>query len=322
MGLPKELEDVYARQHYSIVGDHSAVKTCHWVRRSLNTGGREYCYKQRFYGVPCHRCLQMTPSLGHCTQSCVFCWRITPEIIGVEWDQNRAIEDPADPEWIVDECLDAHRQALSGFGGNPNVTDSILQEAMHPVHAAISLEGEPTLYPYLGDLVECFKREGFQSTFIVSNGTNPDLLKNLSVEPSQLYISVCAPNKEIYHDTCRPLISDGWEKLLDTLELLNSFTCPTVLRHTLVPKLNMRNPKGYAKLAELANATYIEPKAAMSVGYARERFSYKEMAWHEDIRTFAERLSMESGYNILDEDPKSSIVLLSRLERPINLYKK
>ena len=105
-----------------------------------------------------------------------------------------------------------------------------------------------------------------------------------------------------------------------TLELLGSFRCPTVLRHTLVPKLNMTKPGSYAKLAERVNATYVEPKAAKSVGFARRRFAYSEMARHGDIRAFAESLSEESGYKILDEHPPSSVVLLSRLEKPKRFY--
>jgi wyosine [tRNA(Phe)-imidazoG37] synthetase (radical SAM superfamily) len=82
----------------------------------------------------------------------------------------------------------------------------------------------------------------------------------------------------------------------------------------------MHNPGGYAKLAETSNATYVEPKAAMSVGYARKRFGYDKMAWHKDIRDFAEELSAESGYMIIDEEPLSSIVLLSRLDKAIRLF--
>jgi wyosine [tRNA(Phe)-imidazoG37] synthetase (radical SAM superfamily) len=70
----------------------------------------------------------------------------------------------------------------------------------------------------------------------------------------------------------------------------------------------------------MSDATYLEPKAAMSVGYARNRFRYEEMAWHDDIRMFAEALAQESGYNILDEQPMSSIVLLSRLPKPKKLF--
>jgi len=321
LSVPEELRRVYRRQGYHLVGGHSAVKTCHWTRRSLNTGGEEHCYKERFYGVPCHRCLQMTPSLGHCLQSCLFCWRATPEALGVQWEQTRSLEGEADePHVIVEGCLDAHRRAMSGFGGNPRVPEAMLEEALQPVHAAISLEGEPTLYPRLGELVEAFFDHGFRSVFVVTNGLRPDVLESLVREPSQLYVSVCAPDEETYRRTCRPLVPDGWDRLMETLELLEGFSCPTVLRHTLVPRLNMKDPAGYAKLAEMAGATYLEPKAAMSVGYARQRFGYEEMAWHGDIRVFAEALAAESGYDVVDEQPQSCIVLLSRLERPKRLY--
>jgi len=319
--VPDELRQVYRRQGYGLVGGHSAVKTCHWVRRSLNTGGDEHCYKERFYGIPCHRCLQMTPSLGHCLQSCIFCWRATPRDLGVDWDQTLFPKEEAEePDAIVDGCLQAHRRALSGFGGNPQISEAMLRDALKPVHAAISLEGEPTLYPRLGELVEAFFDHGFKSIFIVTNGLRPEALAGLCREPSQLYVSVCAPDEETYRRTCRPLVPDGWRRLMETLELLGSFSCPTVLRHTLVPKLNMVDAAGYARLAERADATYIEPKAAMSVGFARRRLGYDEMAWHSDIRAFAENLAAESGYSIVDEHPPSSIVLLSRLEKPKRLY--
>ena len=109
------------------------------------------------------------------------------------------------------------------------------KESLDPVHAAISLEGEPTLYPLLGELVEAYKDRGFKSVFIVTNGTKPKLLENLSCEPSQLYVSLCAPDEETYEKTCRPMVSGAWDKLLETIELLDSFSCPTVLRHTLFP---------------------------------------------------------------------------------------
>jgi tRNA wybutosine-synthesizing protein 1 len=321
LGVPEKLRRVYRKQGYHLVGSHSAVKTCHWVRRSLNTGGWEHCYKQKFYGIPCHRCLQMTPSLGRCNQSCLFCWRATPENTGVQWEQTRFQEEEAeDPDAIVEGCIQAHRKAISGFGGNPNVQEAMLEEAGNPLHAAISLEGEPTLYPRLGDLVEAFYGHGFKSVFIVTNGLNPEALADLGAEPSQLYVSACAPDEKTYKRTCRPLVPDGWGRLMNSLELLKSFSCPTVLRHTLVPKLNMHDPVGYSRLAEISDATYLEPKAAMSVGYARNRFRYEEMAWHDDIRMFAEALAQESGYNILDEQPMSSIVLLSRLPKPKKLF--
>jgi tRNA wybutosine-synthesizing protein 1 len=264
----------------------------------------------------------MTPSLGHCTQSCVFCWRATPEIIGEQWNQSNFSDLKVDePETIVKRCIDAHRKAINGFGGNPEVKEEMLNQANKPLHAAISLEGEPTMYPYLSGLIEAFKKEGFVSVFVVTNGLDPKALSELSPEPTQLYLSVSAPDKETYTRICRPIISNGWKRLNESLEILRSYKCPTVLRHTLVPKFNMNNPEGYAKLAKISDATYIEPKAAMSVGAARKRFEYNEMAWHKDIRNFAEELSTASGYKIIDEKPLSSVVLLSRLEKPIKFFR-
>ena len=321
MSLPKEFKKKYRKQKYGLVGSHSAVKTCHWLRRSLNSGGEENCYKHKFYGIPTHRCLQMTPSLGHCTQSCMFCWRSTPETIGVQWNQTQAPALSDAPELIISEAIKTHRTALSGFGGNPNVVPTMLEEAKSPIHAAISLEGEPTLYPHINELVEGFYDVGFKSVFIVTNGTKPQVLSELEVEPTQLYVSLCAPDMETYEKTCRPMVSKAWNNLLKTLEILNSFSCPTVLRNTLVPKLNMHNVKGYAKLVNLANSTYIEPKAAMSVGAARKRFGYKDMAWHEDIRRFAQELAIESGYRIIDEHKWSNIFLMSKRDKAKKLYK-
>ena len=320
VSVPEELRSRYVRQHYRLVGAHSAVKTCTWVGKALRTSGAEHCYKQRFYGVPTHRCLQMTPSLGHCTQSCVFCWRATPETLGVGWEQTQPIKSGDDPDAIVEGAIAAHRKLIYGWGGNQNVTGQYLKEALDPVHAAISLEGEPTLYDHLGDLVRSFKAHGFRSVFIVTNGTKPESLASLDTEPSQLYVSLCAPDEETYNNTCRPMAPGAWEKVIETLELLRSFRCPTVIRQTLVPKLNMNNIEGYAKLALRADPTYIEPKGAMSVGFARKRFAYDEMANHEDIKKFATKLSHETGYAIIDEQKESNIVLLSRLSKPINLY--
>ena len=195
-----------------------------------------------------------------------------------------------------------------------------LKESLNPVHAAISLEGEPTLYPRLSELIKAFYNHGFKTVFLVSNGTSPQVLQKLDVEPSQLYISLCAPNEEIYKKTCRPMVTDAWEKVMESLEVLNSFNCPTVLRHTLIPKLNMTNVEEYAKLALKANSTYLEPKAAMSVGAARNRFSYEEMARHSEIKDFAIELSKSSGYDIIDEQWQSCIVLLSKLKKPKVLY--
>jgi tRNA wybutosine-synthesizing protein 1 len=238
----------------------------------------------------------------------------------VGWEQIQPISQGDDPDAIVEGVIAAHRKLVYGWGGNQKVTEQFLKEALNPVHAAISLEGEPTLYDRLGDLVTSFKAHGFRSIFIVTNGTKPEILANLGSEPSQLYVSLCAPDEETFDRTCRPMVPGAWRKVMETLDLLKSFKCPTVIRQTLVPKLNMNNISGYADLILRAEPTYVEPKGAMSVGYARQRFAYNEMASFAQIKEFATELSKKTGYSIKDEQYESNIVLLSRLAKPINLY--
>jgi tRNA wybutosine-synthesizing protein 1 len=147
----------------------------------------------------------------------------------------------------------------------------------------------------------------------------PKVLENIEEEPTQLYVSVCAPDEKTFIEVCRPQIPKAWQRLNQTLELLSSFKCPTVMRITLVRHLNMKNAERYAKLAEKANPTYVEPKGFVYVGMSRMRLSYENMPRHTEIRKFAEELSGLTSYKILDESVPSRVVLLSRLEKPIRL---
>ncbi len=220
-----------------------------------------------------------------------------------------------DPEDVVESCVKTQMKLLSGYKANPKTNIEKYREAMKPRHAAISLTGEPTLYPQLGDLIECFHDKGF-TTFLVSNGTLPEALSKLSVEPTQLYISVCAPDKETFYEICRPQIPNAWEKLMETLALLPSFKCPTVMRITIARHLNLKHPELYAKLVEKADPTYVEPKAYMHVGFSRLRLTYANMPLHKEIRDFAFLLAEETGYRKLDESKESRVVLLSKLKQP------
>ncbi|RLE50746.1 MAG: 4-demethylwyosine synthase TYW1 [Candidatus Methanomethylicota archaeon] len=314
--LNDEIYSALRRQGYHIVGRHSAVKTCHWLKKSLTKG--EYCYKQQFYGIQSHRCLQMTPSVVYCTNKCIYCWRLVPEAIGVSWNEIELL-DVDDPEVIIDGAIAEQRRLLTGFYGNPQVDRKKLEEAMNPKHAAISLSGEPTLYPKIGELIEAFHARGM-TTFLVTNGTRPDVLSKIT-EPTQLYISVSAPNEDKYRNICRPLIRDNWVKLNKSLELMKSFSCPTVIRLTLVKGLNMEGGdlQGYSELILKAEPTYVELKAYMHLGYSTARLKFENMPSHQEVRDFAERLASMIGYNLLDENSKSRVVLLSRLTKPIKV---
>jgi len=233
--------------------------------------------------------------------------------LGIQWNQTAFPADEAEnPSVIVEESVKAQRRALIGFKGSGKVDKSLLSLALNPIHAAISLEGEVTLYPRIGDLIEEYFAHGFATALLVTNGLLPEVLIRIGREPSQLYVSVCAPDEETYGSVCRPLISDGWERLNKTLECLNSFSCPTVIRMTLAKEVNLKNPEGYVKLIDKANPTYLEPKAAMAVGYFTRRLPREAMPFHKDIREFAERLAALTSYEIIDEAEPSGVVLLSR----------
>jgi tRNA wybutosine-synthesizing protein 1 len=218
------------------------------------------------------------------------------------------------PEEIVEGSAKAQLKILSGYKGNPEADRQKLREALAPKHVAISLTGEPTLYSHIGDLIQAFHRRGL-TTFLVSNGTVPSALAKLSEEPTQLYVSVCAPNKEAFKTICQPQIPKAWEKLGETLELLPSFKCPTVIRITSARGLNMTDIDGYAKLIRKANPTYMESKAYMHVGFSRLRLGFEFTPSHQEIRDFAGQIARETSYNIIDESQESRVVLLSKLEK-------
>ncbi len=224
-----------------------------------------------------------------------------------------------EPEAIVEGCREEQMKLLSGYKANLNVDKEKHREALKPKHAAISLTGEPTLYPRLGELIGAFHKKGF-TTFLVSNGTNPKSLSKLGEEPTQLYVSTCAYDKKTFLRVCRPQIPNAWTKQSETLALLPSFNCPTVMRITLVRHLNLERADLYAKLVEKARPTYIEPKAYMHVGFSRMRLEYVNMPLHEEVRSFAASLAVETGYKLLDESKESRVALLSKLEKPIKLH--
>jgi len=311
--IPSELTQTLKSQKYHLVGGHSAVKRCRWLYESLVHG--RPCYKQKFYGIRSHQCLQMTPAVVYCTLHCRFCWRLQSGDLQLRWNEGDLSEWDK-PEEIVEGCLREHMRILSGYKGNPKADPEKYKEALTPRHAAISLSGEPTLYSHMEGLIEEFHKRDF-TTFLVTNGTIPQALSQLDEEPTQLYVSVSAFDKKAYAKTCRPQIPYAWERLNETLSLLPSFKCPTVIRMTLARGLNLSNPELYARLIKCANPTYVEPKAYMHVGFSRLRLGFENMPTHREIQSFATELAGQMNYNILDEAEKSRVVLLSRLEKPI-----
>jgi len=288
---------------YRFVGSnkHSAAKVCHWTKKSILDEG--VCYKQKFYGIESHRCLQMSPSVPFCHQKCLFCWR---DFSATETQWKGDFDEPGE---IIDGSIDAQRKLLCGFFGNENANKKKLDESQDPKNAAISLAGEPMLYPKIEDLIEEFHRRDF-TTFLVTNGMTPEKLENLKEEPTQLYVSLDAPNKKIYNELCSPQIENGWDNLNKSLDLLSSFDCRTVLRMTCVKGYNMQKVDEYAEIIKRSNPDFVEIKAYMFVGYSRKRLEWENMPSNQEIYDFADSVAEKTGLEIKDRAYESRVVLL------------
>jgi tRNA wybutosine-synthesizing protein 1 len=237
---------------------------------------------------------------------CLFCWRH-------QGFNEKEFNEIDDPKYIIDSSIKAQRKLITGFKGDERCDQKKWDEANDPNMLACSLSGEPTLYPKLGEFFEeCHKRD--ITTFLVTNGTNPEALKDLDPLPKQLYVSVVAPNKEVYKKICSPLVSKGWDKINQTLELLPSLDTRTVIRHTLVQGWNMdlKYVDEYAKLDRKASPSFVEPKGYVFVGYSRKRMNISNMPPHDIVRGFGDALAKSLGYEVNMERPDSRVVLLSK----------
>lgn len=307
--MDRERQEVLQRQGYRIVGNHSGVKLCHWTKASLTKGVG--CYKQTFYGIDSHRCLQMTPTVDACNLGCMFCWRTQ------EWGSD-SLAEADDPALIVDESLRAQRELLSGYKGNSKVSRERFEEAWNPNQVAISLTGEPTLYRRLGEMIDEFKQRQM-TTFLVTNGTTPAVLRRMHAEgrlPTQLYVTVAAPNVAIYERLMVPKSDNEFRKLRETLALLPTLPTRTVIRHTLVDGWNLGWEKEYAELDLLGRPMFIECKGYSFVGESRLRLKADNMPSHTSVRRFAGRLADRTGYGIAAEREDSRVVLLTTDDRP------
>ncbi|HLB71175.1 MAG: 4-demethylwyosine synthase TYW1 [Candidatus Methanoperedens sp.] len=299
MTLASESTKALLKKHgYHLAGTHGAVKTCLWLNKSIRNKGS--CYKSRFYGIASHRCIQMTPTLV-CNHRCLHCWRAVEVIAEVprKWD---------DPEVLVESCIAEQRRLVSGYGGSEFMDMTKWKEAFAPKHVAISLSGEPTLYPYLPELIEEFHRNNF-TTFVVTNGTNPEMVGDIT--PTQLYISLNAPDEAIYEKACAPL-GDTWKNIIQSLEIMKDSESRKAIRITLTEGVNMIAPGDYAQLIGLAEPDYVELKAYMHLGFSRKRLLSQNMPSHQEIKDFSNEVADALGYRIASESEKSRVVLLSK----------
>ncbi len=291
------------KQGYRLVGSHSAIKVCLWCKRSIT--GKDVCYKNTFYGIKSHRCIQASVSLLNCLHKCKFCWRTLDYTLPAD------VKNPDNPKFILDSFVKEQRKYLQGFGGNEDTQSQFFEEAMNPKHVALSLAGDATMYPLLPELVDEIS-ERKMTSFIVTNGMRPEMLQRLIAhEPTQVYVTLPAPNKVLYQEVCNPFVGDGWKRLAKSLDILQNFKRSTV-RLTLLKGMNMLNPEEYAKILDPLDIKFVELKAGMPVGYAQYRVPYESMPRHFEIKDFAENICKNSSLKIIDEKENSRVVLLAK----------
>ncbi|UCC91439.1 MAG: 4-demethylwyosine synthase TYW1 [Candidatus Aenigmatarchaeota archaeon] len=297
------------------VFNHSAVQVCAWTKKSLHNEG--VCYKEKFYGIDSHRCMEFSPAAVFCGMNCVFCWR------PMEFMKFREMgtKETDDPEVIYEHLLEERRKLLSGFPGDGKTDPSKFKESFKPNHFAISLSGEPTLYPKLPGLVRFLRNlQGTRSVFVVTNGQEPDMLERLSESlPTQMYLSVNAPNRDLFNRINRPVYKDGWERFLKSLGIFGRMKTRRVMRLTMIKGMNMEKKfvKDYAEIIRKASPHFIEVKAYMWIGFSRKRMKEKNMPLHKDIRAFAKEIEKATDFEVLDEKEDSRVVLLENK----NLFK-
>ena len=232
----------------------------------------------------------------------------------------KAIDDSLDNFQLEEDiicCIDSREELEVLINRILTTPDEIMQahsEATIPNHAAISLDGEPLLYPKISEFVQEFKSRNM-TTFIVTNGTLPERIKKLDPLPSQLYITLPAPNENIYKKICRPMIKDGWSKIMESLDLVQSLSCRTLVRLTAVKNMNLEDKfiEEYVKIIKNSNPNFFEIKGFTLQARAlliKERLkSEKEVQdyfpEYDYLESFALKFEKVSGFPLIYKNKPS-----------------
>jgi len=293
---------VLTKQGYKIIGSHSGVKMCRWTKAMLR--GRGGCYKHTFYGIASHRCMETTPSMA-CANKCVFCWRHHKNPVGTEWRW-----EMDDPETLVNGAMENHYKMIKEAKGIPGVKKERLAEAFEIKHCALSLVGEPIIYPEINKYLDLLHSKGI-SSFMVTNAQFPDRIAQLK-PVTQLYISVDAATPEQLKIVDRPLFPDYWERFLACIDELKKKGQRTVFRLTLIKGWNMEEMQAYSELIKRGQPDFIEIKGVTYCGGKRPQVLMENVPWHDEVVKFTSEINkyME-GYELASEHEHSCCVLLA-----------
>ena len=303
------------------VFNHSAVELCHWTKKSFADRGD--CYKHKFYGISTHRCMEMTPTAMNCENRCVYCWRPTEFYDTLEMPPELVDE----PDTIVENLMEERRKLIVGFYGDARNNKKKIDESLLPAHYAISLSGEPTMYPKLPQLIKYLKSlKATKSIFLVTNGQEPQMLQKLADEdalPTQLYLSTNASNRKMFYRINRPRHNDAWERWMKSLRFLADVNTRTVLRMTLIRDYNdnLQFVNEFSEMMLQGNPHFVELKSYMHIGMSTKRLKENNMLDMGEIQRFSSELCEKiPGFSIMDESEISRIVVLQNQKRYIDRW--
>ena len=142
--------------------------------------------------------------------------------------------------------------------------------------------------------------------------SHPEMLARC--DPTQLYVSVDAPDRGTFDSTVKAVEDDAWDSLVDTLDVLaEKEDTRTVIRSTLVRDHNMHHPEWYAAMCDRADADFVELKAYMHVGHSRGRLDRESMPSHEEILDFTESMQeFLPDHDTIKEVEPSRVAMLAR----------
>jgi len=232
-----------------------------------------------------------------------------------------------DPEVIVHSLLEERRKLIVGYYGKSDINQSKLDESLFPEHYAISLSGEPTMYPKLPQLIKyLFRLKATKSIFLVTNGKEPEMLYRLADEnalPTQIYLSTNASTKNMFFKINGPKHKDAWERWQRSLKFISQAKTRTVLRFTLIRNFNneSRFYDDFAKIIETGQPHFVEIKSYMHIGMSTNRLEQSNMLEMDEVRTFGRGLASQlSSYMMMDESVVSRIVVLQNQKRFISRW--
>ncbi len=303
------------------VADHSTVGLCHWTKKSFKNEGD--CYKHKFYGISTHQCMEFSPAGMNCENRCIYCWRPMEFYDSLKMEPDKV----AEPENILKKLMEERRRLIMGHYGDPKSDKQKLDESLLPSHYSILLSGEPTMYPKLPELIKYLKSlKATKSTFLVTNGQEPDMIRKLAEEdalPTQLYLSTNAADYESFMKINRPRYQDSWERWNTTLEMLKELETRTVLRITLIRDYNTNEEMIpiFANMIRHSSPHFIEVKSYMHIGRSINRLERSDMLEMDEVKHFALELARQSKiFSVMDESYISRIVVLQNQERLIDRW--